>query len=232
MLKRVTFTGADDMTSIEDMMLLSHEYPFIEWGILLPSKGKSRFPSAPWTQRLVGSAALAPWPVQLAGHVCPPWTGLILNGVHTLYSLIGTAFERVQINTHGENYEFKRGWLERLTVMPDDNVEGNREYILQLDGVSDKELERSTTSRLTGLYDRSHGAGVLPGEWPKAGRDWIGYAGGLGPDNLAAELPKILTASAGSDIWIDMETQVRGPDCRFDLAKVLACCKIAKPYIL
>jgi hypothetical protein len=97
------------------------------------------------------------------------------------------------------------------------------------------------------------GAGILPREWPKPiyldvhpGDDgcgvqqhrYHGYAGGLGPDNLAEQIPLILAAAAGNEhtaegrIWIDMETRVRSSDDRtFDLAKVRRCLEIAAPYV-
>jgi hypothetical protein len=46
MLERVTITGADDSTSIDEMLALSRRFPFVEWGILVSKRheGSYRFP--------------------------------------------------------------------------------------------------------------------------------------------------------------------------------------------
>lgn len=50
MLERVTITGADDSTDISQLVELSQEFPFVEWGILVSrrSEGGPRFPSREW----------------------------------------------------------------------------------------------------------------------------------------------------------------------------------------
>ena len=40
MLNRVTFTGVDDKTNIDDLVYLAEKYPFVEFGILV-SKNNS-----------------------------------------------------------------------------------------------------------------------------------------------------------------------------------------------
>jgi hypothetical protein len=63
---------------------------------------------------------------------------------------------------------------------------------------------------------------VLAKEWPKPLEDVLcGYAGGLGPDNIEAQLELISKAVGNREIWVDMETHVRSnDDQRFDLDKV------------
>jgi phosphoribosylanthranilate isomerase len=59
-----------------------------------------------------------------------------------------------------------------------------------------------------------------------------GYAGGLGPDNLAHEIPRIAKAAGDARVWLDMESGVRSNnDKQFDLDKVLQCLEIAKPFV-
>lgn len=74
------------------------------------------------------------------------------------------------------------------------------------------------------LQDRSGGRGIAETTWTvpdqiclKAKRT-VGYAGGLGPDNVAAAMPEILKASSGSQFWIDCESSLRTDDW-FDAAK-------------
>lgn len=75
-------------------------------------------------------------------------------------------------------------------------------------------------------------AGIAPSAWPKYDDvQWIGYAGGLGPHNLAEQMPRIAEAAGNSHYWVDMETWVR-TDGKFDLALVRECIDIVKPYIV
>ena len=58
-----------------------------------------------------------------------------------------------------------------------------------------------------------------------------GYAGGLGPDNLKAELEYLdYFLPENTVIWIDMETNVR-TNAKLDLDKVKKCIDIVEPYI-
>jgi hypothetical protein len=57
-----------------------------------------------------------------------------------------------------------------------------------------------------------------------------GYAGGLGPDNLAEELRRIEEVAGDAEVWIDMETNVRTAE-RFDLDKVRRCYDLARPWL-
>lgn len=76
-------------------------------------------------------------------------------------------------------------------------------------------------SNVAALFDLSHGAGLLPAEWPSGfpGR-YCGYAGGLSPVNVAAQLDRVAEV-AGGPFWVDAETHLRsGDDQVFDLARV------------
>lgn len=235
MLKRVTFTGPDDHTSIDEMLAISKEHPHVEWGILFPSNGgRSRFPSGAWVRRLIDASIGEN--VQLSGHLCEPWVQKILAGDMRLPAFIG--FSRFQLNTHGVPMAAQLNWHAPLVRM-------GYEIILQLDGLMSEKLradlgqvpdaldrlgQPSTT--FSGLHDLSHGAGILPTEWPGPLADlkWTGFAGGLGPHNLAEQLPLIEQASGGADYWIDMETHVR-TDGLFDLQKVRECLRICDAFM-
>ena len=73
----------------------------------------------------------------------------------------------------------------------------------------------------------------MSAEWPSPHIDiQSGYAGGLGPDNLLAELRRIEKLTDFRPIWVDMETKIRSSDDRqFDLDKVRACLDIARPFV-
>ena len=90
------------------------------------------------------------------------------------------------------------------------------------------------------LFDKSGGTGVLPDSWPMQQHNlYSGYAGGLSPENLEQEIPKIFDATCGP-IWIDAETLLRTPYGRegaragdfFDLKKVCSFLEVAKQWVI
>lgn len=260
MLKRITFTGVDDATRIQDLVNLSDYNPFVEWGVLMREAGQagrrsngevSRFPSSATMKNLVRASYDSPVKIQLAAHLCDAAVLMALDArdVGGLIDMViepeniggaHHAFARVQINTHGEPHALREGWFSPL-------MKSGKEIILQLDGVTSLCALTELRSRacldsasdalviadiFSGLHDLSHGAGVLPDAWPRPISDlkWTGYAGGLGPHNLAEQLPRIIEASGEAPTWIDMETHVR-TDGRFDVSKVRECLEIVRPFV-
>ncbi len=61
------------------------------------------------------------------------------------------------------------------------------------------------------LFDRSAGTGAAPPDWPFPRANLlVGYAGGLGPDNVAGLCESIARARIdGARWWLDMETGIR-----------------------
>lgn len=234
----VTLTGADDKTNPEELIDLSAKFPFVEWGILVGSNGgKSRFPSGDWIYLLNECVSALHSKPRFALHVC----GRLLRGMlqdASCESSFGAAltdslhiFKRWQLNFHGEPITPAQGNNLRLALA---GGREQREIIVQLDGVNNWVLDLllSDGLRASGLYDTSHGAGVLPGEWPVPNAKWeIGYAGGLGPDNVVDELGLIAKSAKDQRFWIDMETKLRtttGDGDKFDLWKckrVLELCR-------
>lgn len=256
MIDRVTITGADDSIDANDLIPLTKEFPFVEWGILaslnntVSNGGTTRYPSPRWISDIQGLAEIGHLP-NLALHINGKWVRSLLQGEITFSIDLLHCFRRVQLNFHAERSAcVPREFAACLKSL-------NKPFIFQLDGErGNTHLDAANSEevpRLHGLFDVSGGAGVLPAEWPKPiyldvqpGENgqgverWAyhGYAGGLGPDNLADQIPLILAASAGTQdtsegmIWIDMETHVRSNgDRQFDLAKVRRCLEIASPYI-
>lgn len=68
------------------------------------------------------------------------------------------------------------------------------------------------------LQDRSGGRGIAETRWSSPdpvcmkAETFIGYAGGLGPDNIGDALESIKKASMGARFWIDCETSLRTDD--------------------
>ncbi len=237
-LERVTMTGADDSVKPEELVKLSQEFPFVEWGILLSRKqeGNARFPSGDWIYKLselMGDHGLDE-PVHTAGHLCGFYLRqLLAEGDLGCPHFSHGIFERVQLNFHGEA-QFVRSpeFLHGLRMIR----RSRRDILFQIDGLNDvlyRQAKADGNLRVYPFFDKSHGAGVVPGTWPSPIDDkYCGYAGGLGPDNLAVEIERIHAAAGERTIWIDMETKVRSEDGkRFDLDKVRACLEIAKPWV-
>lgn len=219
-LDRVTFTGADDSIDPIELVRLSAEFPFVEWGILFSYKrqGSPRYPTYDWLRRL--SDVVEPG-TKLSAHLCGRWardlvlmadTAWFHEDLHCQY-----LFERIQLNinsrVHGSDDGFKY-----VSDMYDE-----KQFILQCGGVNEEfPNDMARLGLAVPLFDASGGAGRLPGEWPHAWPGvYCGYAGGLGPENIREQLVAIADAAGAERFWIDMERRVRSEDDhRFDLAKV------------
>lgn len=236
-LDRVTITGADNSIAPNQILALSKEFPFVEWGILVSrsQQGRARFPSVEWIAHLQ-SLVLTEHPnVNLSMHLCGSALRELLVG-ETMSSACYSAFKRVQLNFHGEPIEYDV-WKFMHAIEVDSLTD--REFIFQIDGaqgqsfLADVHGAGAAFSHVP-LFDMSHGAGVLPKLWPSPfdESDYTGYAGGLGADNLAEQIPLIATAAGDARIWIDMETKVRSNyDRQFDLSAVRKCLEICWPFV-
>lgn len=241
-LTRVTITGADDATHPHDLVAISQRFPFVEWGILVGSSTGPRFPSMNWIGKLIWNANeyTSPQPA-LSLHVCEKYLSEITKGYSSLYNDLGDdlfRFQRVQLNWHGKPQspevavQILTAFSNLVHLCP---ISWSPTIIFQLDGVNN-DLWRMVSDRFAcaGLFDTSHGAGVLPGDWPLASTEIpCGWAGGLGPENLESEIVKIDgRAIPAVDWWIDMETRVR-TKCgqRLDIDRVTRCLEIAEPFV-
>jgi hypothetical protein len=198
----ITFTGADDYTEVAAMHALSTLYP-IEWGILLSASGqgvKPRYPGDEALSRFMWSG------LRMAGHICGRYSREIMAGEQISPPVDLGVFNRIQVN-HDEPValkirQFRAGWGPRC-------------------------IAQTRTDRFPGdtaidwLFDASGGRGVEPAAWPAYPGRLVGYAGGIGPDNVAAVIEKI---GATGPYWIDMESKVRTND-RFDLELCRQVCE-------
>lgn len=252
-IKTVTVTGADDSIQPTDLLSITEAYPFVEWGILFSksSEGRARFPTHKWVQHLIGAVLLmdlenseAVHP-KFSAHLCGRWVRDFCNGTPSVVRDIGSLlclFERMQLNFHSFVHTIKYDAFNYVLGM----VEGNKiacanptqndqhvQFIFQLDNVNDGILDISCKSGVdaVGLFDLSGGAGVLPDTWPTSDH-YMGYAGGLSPENVAAQIA-LIEPLCNTDIWIDAETHLRSDnDAQFDLDKVVAFLEAAKPWVI
>lgn len=260
MIDRVTITGADDSIRPEELISLTEQFPFVEWGILasenntIKAGGSNRYPSPRWISDLQGVAESTGALPQLALHINGRWVRDMLLGNLSLPTNLLHCFRRVQLNFHAERTACEP---EKFARILKSTVFAGREFIFQLDGANgNRHLESAYEEEVygcVGLFDESGGAGILPDGWPKPiytevtpgehgegveYHAYHGYAGGLGPDNLREQIPFILEAAAGTEhtqegrIWIDMETRVRSRnDQQFDLKLVRRCLEIASEFV-
>lgn len=242
-LDRVTITGADDSVDPTDLLRLSKQYPFVEWGILVSEHrtikqgGGSRFPSVEWLKGLRGI-----YPIdrgfKLSMHLCGRWVREICKGVNELAMdtrmwYIWDVCRRAQLNFHSYTHLVDGEKFYQLL-----RAYGNKQFIFQVDGVNDHIVSNAYDEGVdvAALYDRSSGAGKLPHSWPhKMAGIYTGYAGGLSPDNVAEQLALIenVVPEGAEPVWIDTESRVRsGNDTVFDLEKVENFLKNATPWVL
>lgn len=232
-LDRVTITGADDNTPIPALVELSREFPFVEWGILVSEKqqGSSRFPGRQWMSSFASQAATEIMAVSM--HVCGLWVRQMLRGKLDWESLpadIRIVANRIQVNTHAEEHISTATFLDWISE------HDAKQFIIQLDGINDHVLDAGFARKqnVAGLFDGSHGAGVLPESWPSPRHKGLsyGYAGGIGPENIVEQVANINKASAWhkEPVWIDMEGRVRTHEV-LDLAKVRRVLELCAPLV-
>ncbi len=212
-IDKVTITGADDSTSIQWMMDIQERFPFVEWGILVSKSqmGSYRFPSEAWLCRLLMNQMY----LKTSIHVCGRWVREICKGDWSSVMLevggVAKRAQRIQLNFHAQAHSLGDLFMDAAKRAVADTP---WQLIFQIDGVNDSLVEHARAAGIDAvpLYDLSGGAGVLPSQWPKQSSGvYTGYAGGLGPANVAEQCETI-SSVASELIWIDMETRVRTSD--------------------
>ncbi len=214
----VTFTGIDEWTDLGRVRALSELYP-TEWGILFSPRlqGESpRYPSPSIVDRVTHALDLK---VGLAAHLCGRHAAAIVadGRCPDLDHLADHGFGRFQVNTDDPaadpgNVAAFAGAMGGTGIM---QCRGTGPHAFPWE------------HRVAWLYDASGGRGVVPPSWPlpPAGGKLVGYAGGIGPDNVACAMQAIATnRSPAQPYWLDMETHIRTDD-RLDLDKCEAVCR-------
>lgn len=238
MLKVVTITGADNSIKPEQLINLSKDYPFVEWAILFSrsQQGGRRFPSLTWVNDLVNLKIDVMPQMALSMHLCGAYVREFLVGnIDFISSELSGAwphFNRVQINTHGEQHK-----IDAVKLIEAMNIWPEKEFIFQYDNVKVHslalELAVANKANCSALFDLSHGAGLLPEAWPEPLYGVkCGYAGGISPDNIQEQIKAVEEQADELETWIDMETHVRSDQDRlFDINKVDSCLRQASPFV-
>ena len=210
-LQLVSLTGADDLVDPAALLALSQEFPLVEWAILSSQKmqGSSRYPTEAWVERF---HAICP-DVRKAVHLCGKDVDAFLAGDARILAKV-RRFDRVQLNFN------QRRQPKDLVALASVANSLEQTIILQHNSANASlwtEL-RGKIDRLVMLFDASGGRGASPHQgWPAMLEGAVcGFAGGLGPHNVATELAIIAGIAAGQRFWIDMESKLRAElDDRF-----------------
>lgn len=234
-VKHITFTGADDRIDPAELRLTSKRYPQVEWGILFSksqanrTKGASRFPSHDWVKN--ARFEFHGTPANFSIHLCGQYVRDILNGEFTLLRDRQEdlrLFKRLQLNFHGDQIHSSLERFEEILR----TYHSEFDLIFQMDGVNEPVFHRlrERAIKILPLFDQSHGEGTVAKTLEKPLDMLCGYAGGLGPDNLAEQLGRLEEHVGDREVWVDMETKIRNDKDEFDLEKVRECLSIAEIY--
>ena len=219
MIEILTFTGVDDSTSIINLKQIAENYPRVEFGVLVGSQTGGIFPSMTRVRSLRDSG------IPCSLHLCGVYSRSALAKEpppDDLYELC-KGFDRVQVNLHGDF------WTDTW-------IDVNREGIIRF---AEKAQVESVILQHRGSWES------IPVEHPKveylwdvsggAGKDsvdlWpsptlpvrVGYAGGLGPENMKSAL-EFAKRHGDHPVWFDMESGVRDIYGDFDLRAVRSVC--------
>jgi hypothetical protein len=202
-MPKITLTGADEKTPVDSLVRLVDRYPRVEIGLLYTetSEGRNRYPSKKWLKDTVSVlrsyCALHVCGSEALRNLCEGWQWMHRVG-------------RIQINRPKLSLET----LQDLSIIYGANI--ITQWSHNNTSLVDAEVEGHCL-----LVDSSGGRGISPEKWERpVTRKPVGFAGGLGSDNLRTELPKIMAVAEGT-WWVDMEGKLRTEDDWFsvDLAE-------------
>ena len=222
LLNRVTFTGVDDRTNIEDLVYLTNKYPFVEFGVLVSKNGSNsgeinRYPNLTILKRLKNKG------LNLSCHICGSIARQIVqkNDWSELEKLLGKdieVFNRFQLNVSGI-HKFSKD----ITFRED------KEFIIQLKNDLSLYDYYKDLPNVFGFQDNSGGVGKFEDNWLDSDR-YFGYAGGLSVENVEKVIEDLIIVN-NDNFWIDMETSVRTNDW-FDTKKCEEVLKICEKFFV
>lgn len=229
----VTLSSVDDGVPHELLRDIAQKSPSVEFGILLSRQraGQPRYPSLKWLSGLRKQANS----LHLSAHLCGAYVEKALRGelAAEIRELL-PMFRRVQFNFKGIG-EVKSIPTDRFFHLLMALQKDGLEIIFQQSGVGIPLLHSAHVRGISvvPLYDASGGGGVVPDTWPEPRGSFVGYAGGLSPENLSYELHRIEEAAASRrelNVWIDAESGLRTPDDCFDVERAKAFLRIAEEW--
>lgn len=203
--KFITFTGVDEKTDLSELVRLSNKYS-IEWGVLFSPKNQGNERYIPY-EKLNDLCYLD---VQLSAHLCGGHSRTVME--NKLPNLNLAPFGRIQVNSTKYDDKAIRDFADFT----------KRDIIRQARGTEfPDDVGFQFFNNVRYLYDCSGGRGVSPSSWPSyEGPCLVGFAGGIGPDNVLDVISNI----KAPNYWIDMESKIR-TDGWLDLNKCREVCE-------
>lgn len=194
-MQKITVTGLDEKTDISKIKAAKDRFgSMVEFGFLytVTPEGRNRYPRREWI-----SESIKEIDGQCAVHICggAARQQLIDGKLGDLTSLA----DRIQVNGTLSLDEVVACANESKMLITQHNR--LNKGLLDVEGI-----------RHAVLVDASGGNGILPDKWrrPETKKP-VGFAGGLGPHNLAMQLQLIREVAVG-DWWVDMEGRLRIDD--------------------
>lgn len=229
-LNRITFTGLDDYTKIDELVKIEQDFPSlnIEWGILFSGAVKLRYPSVFTVDE--ATSLLKNCAAHLCGKEFDKWWTSYYHELITPLIAKYKPFKRIQLNFNAQKKPLAVDKLMSMMFLY------SQEFIIQHNKANTwlcEQLQAAlpNSDKWAILFDSSGGRGKMTRSWPVAFNDVrCAWAGGLGPDNLRDSLRHIDTASLGMDFGIDMEGNIRNDANYFNVNKVRQCCEIAEEF--
>lgn len=225
-LTRVTISGADDRVDLRDLVAISEEYPFVEWGLLCSiNRGASaRYPTVAFMSDLIRFVGWSRVSLHFCGHLARyalsnhTKARLFIDALHIGRRRVA----RVQLNGFSR---YRLPMIALAESMPE------VEFILQCSdhaALLGAQRHHITQPNTSALWDASGGRGERITSYPCYDHLPMGYAGGIHPDNL----PEVLTTLRQNTHaqWVDMESGVRTAD-QLDLTKVRSVLDIMRPLM-
>lgn len=218
--------GIDEATPLVELAVVSDMYPYAEWGFLYSPKRQGTPGRYPSIARIRRALKELPAYVRVALHVCESGIQQLLDGesvVSGLLDQVRTRTGRVQLNVEASGSEVEADRLRQfLLARPDvmfitPHNESTQALTRSLAGVENHAV----------LFDSSPSRDVPPQEWqPPLPSVTCGYTGGLGPESLAQQLPRIYDAAGKAEFWIKVEGRLRDEHDRFSMSNARKCLQI------
>ena len=219
-LRYITCSDPREDLSVYSLINFTTKYPISELGVQAhpgPMSYKGRRNG--WFNQMVFTASNMPTPPNIALHINYEWCDCMCRGVVPIeiQNWINARNEitkehvikRIQLNIGDNTHSFEPEKLAKLI-----QEHADQEFILPYNQHVAPEIARlkATGAKFSLLFDGSYGAGISPEKWGKPVYDDVpnGYAGGLGPGNVAIQLNKInKVLPADYKTWIDAEGRLR-----------------------
>lgn len=233
-LKRITFTGLDETTRLEQLPEICENFPQfeIEWGVLfsLDNTANRYVHSEDFLKGVVYLRDFVG--LKFAAHLCGKVArDFVSQPLKATPIGLTRAYQRLQLNIN-----FERNPLESLKQLSENLKWFERQQyriILQYNNANSGTVARliEQSPYFDVLFDQSGGRGkeldvvraknemfnlVRNGDTSQ-----IAYAGGINPDNVLHIVTQLEQLHQGRDYGIDMESGVRDDHDFFDLNKVV-----------